>query len=63
MELYQKRVLDEKRALDEKITKLDAFINTETFHQIPLDERNVLQKQLAVMRQYSDVLRERIVLF
>jgi hypothetical protein len=64
MEAYQQRVIDEKRELDEKLTKLKAFITDgDRFFQVPELERERLVRQLQHMADYSSVLRERIVAF
>lgn len=53
MESYQERVLTEKRDLDEKLTKLGAYLKKH-----PDDE--LLQEQFGIMVQYSSVLQKRI---
>ena len=60
---HQQRVVDEKEALDDKLSKLNAFTETPLFSG--LDEANtmLLLKQLRVMEQYSEILAERIKLF
>ena len=60
---HQQRVVDEKRELDEKLTKLDAFGRTELFASLPADEQGRLNRQHSLMGQYSDVLAERIAAF
>lgn len=60
---HRQRVIDEKAALDEKILKLEAFTRTQTFAAISFVERNALQNQLGVMRQYSGILLGRISRF
>ena len=63
MEAFQTRVVEEKASLDEKIEKLDAFIGTERFCALPEAEQARMVRQLAVMREYSGVLGERIAAF
>ena len=63
MEDYQKRVVEEKKELDEKIQKLKDFMHpTDT---TKLDEVNygLLMVQLAAMESYTDALSRRIELF
>lgn len=55
--------LCEKAELDEKRTKLQAFRETETFKDLPLNERIRLVHQFDIMTEYSDVLGERIAAF
>jgi hypothetical protein len=60
---HQQRVVDEKRELDEKLTKLGAFGRTELFKTLPEDEQGRLNRQHSLMEQYSAVLGERIAAF
>jgi len=61
MQPYQERVVEERRELDEKISKLDKFIaGNEIFDALPPDEKYRLRDQLRVMMRYSSILGERI---
>lgn len=61
---YQQRVIDEKAALDEKITKLaDFIILSPVFKELPGADRGRLYRQHTAMRAYSGVLGERIEAF
>lgn len=60
---YQQRVVDEKRELDEKRTKLNAFVGTELYRTLDLAERECLQEQSRIMYQYSLILARRIARF
>ena len=60
---HQQRVVDEKRELDDKLTKLDTFGCTELFKSLPADEQGRLCRQHSLMEQYSAVLGERIAAF
>lgn len=60
---HQQRVVDEKIALDEKMAKLDAFGDTAIFTGLPQAERERLKRQAVAMREYSDILGERIAAF
>lgn len=60
MKSYQQRVIDEKAQLDERIIKLEAFLNTGTFKSLNFSEQFWLEKQFGVMADYSYVLGERI---
>lgn len=53
---YQERVIEEKRELDNKLTKLDAFIDTQTFTDLPTAEQVRLVCQASYMRRYSEAL-------
>lgn len=63
MQPHQQRVVDEKTSLDEKIQKLAAFIDTDTFDGLPDDEQDRLERQMVVMNEYSEILGERIAAF
>ena len=60
---HQQRVVDEKRDLDEKIEKLNAFFRTSTFHGLDGAEQGRLSRQAGIMMQYSSMLAERIAAF
>lgn len=62
---HQQRVVTEKSELDEKITKLYAFVGSPTFKQIVPDtqEQDRLHRQLDVMHEYSSILGWRIAAF
>ena len=60
---HQQRVVDEKRDLDEKLAKLDAFGRTDVFAALPADEQGRLNLQHSLMEQYSAVLGARIDAF
>jgi hypothetical protein len=60
---YQQRVRDEKADLDEKLGKLEAFIGTMTYVELPVEERSRLYRQRRSMADYSEDLGERIAAF
>nr|WP_315173550.1 hypothetical protein [uncultured Flavobacterium sp.] len=57
---HEQRVVDERTELDEKITKLHAFFKTEIFNNLQEEDRNLLEEQVQLMMNYSDVLLKRI---
>jgi len=65
MEEWQKRVLNEKIELDEKIAKLEVFLGTYENEGVTLsnDEIVSLRLQLNFMAFYSDILGERVKRF
>jgi hypothetical protein len=64
MQPYQKRVVEEKEQLDEKIKKLQFFIvEGDIFPNLPTTEKRRLHDQLEIMRRLSMVLLERIEAF
>lgn len=60
---HQQRVVQEQEELDEKREKLTAFYSTPIFHGLPESEQTRLLRQGVVMRDYSDILGERIKTF
>lgn len=60
---HQQRVVLEKTDLEEKISKLAAFLPTPLYASLDPAERIRLTAQIYVMRQYSDILTERIKAF
>ena len=63
MKPHQERVVTEQKELAEKLEKLTAFTFTDTFSALPKDEQERLNRQHAIMEQYSNVLDERIAAF
>lgn len=64
MEAWQNRVIEEKTALDEKLVKLRAFIDTEGFFErVEAEDRTLLYNQVASMQSYSNTLEKRIERF
>lgn len=60
---YQERVDAELGALMDKLEKLQAFLETASFGALPEAEQRRLERQLALMGLYADVLVERIEAF
>jgi len=63
MQPHQQRVVTEKDELAEKLTKLNAFIGGSVFNGLPETERIRLARQGVVMKDYLDILNERIAAF
>ena len=57
---WQERVVEEKEQLAERLNKLNAFLGSEMALGLPFDERCLLVRQASVMKQYLDVLLDRI---
>lgn len=57
---YQQRVVEESKSIDERTNKLKLFLKTDTFKSLPVAEQKRLYKQLALMQDLGDVLRDRI---
>ncbi len=60
MEEYQKRVTEEKKELDQKIERLNLFVNTDHFSALKTLEREQLTRQRVIMELYQEVLWQRI---
>lgn len=60
---YQQRVVREKEELDVKLNNLDSFLVSEQFIFLDIEEKRRLLRQAAYMRDYSNVLKERIKAF
>jgi len=61
---HQQRVVDEKKELDEKATKLSDFIGTNPiFDSIDAAEQERLKEQCEIMWEYSEILGRRIDAF
>lgn len=57
---FQDRVIEEKRELDAKHSRLAVFIGGDIYPTLDEAERDLLVEQLDLMKQYSDVLGQRI---
>lgn len=60
MEDFKKRLIVEREELDDKLAKLEAFIGSPRFENLDERNRELLVSQCGAMRQYSDILNERI---
>ena len=54
------RTINEKSKLDIKISVLEVFINSTTFFNLELSDRELLKVQFDCMKIYSRILRLRI---
>lgn len=63
MEPYQERVIVERVELDDKLSRLRAFMTTESFRGLSQESRDRLVRQERVMTEYSAILKERIAAF
>ncbi|WP_339124777.1 hypothetical protein LDJ94_01305 [Fusobacterium nucleatum] len=60
MEAFIERMIIEKDELQDKVTKLENFINGEKFKELKGLEQVYLKEQLKFMKGYLSVLRQRI---
>lgn len=63
MEDWQKRVINEKEELDEKLSKLSEFLDSDEFYEMEGPEVRLLWNQVELMEKYSDILAARIYYF
>lgn len=54
------RMIGEKAQLDDRLTKLSAFIKTPGFKELTAKSQELLTAQAGAMGEYSDLLEERI---
>ncbi len=60
---WQQRVIDERKELDERISKLRAFVMGPDFGKVHVAEQGRLLQQEHIMRSLSAVLEQRIHAF
>lgn len=60
---WQQRVRDEKAELDERTTKLLAFMDTDPYGKLEMHDQLLLREQLRHMQWLSDILGQRIARF
>ena len=62
LEDFEERLLDEKYHLQDKVIKLDAFIDENPkFQELDRKDKELMAKQLAAMKLYHDFLNQRVV--
>ena len=63
--VYQQRVIDEKAEMDDRLTKLSAFIDAGkgAMQTVPAEEFVRMLVQSGIMKEYSEILGERIAAF
>lgn len=60
MDDFKQRLLDEKDQLEERLNKLDAFLESEKVKAIDDTQRALLKVQATAMNTYLQCLSERI---
>ena len=61
MSTFIERLRTEKQELDEKLTKLEDFLSTDTFTGLANVDKILLEKQFSVMSEYSRILNSRLM--
>ena len=59
---YTERVRQEALELNEKISRLEDFMHSDSYTEVDHVEAGLLMSQLRAMRGYASVLRERLEL-
>ncbi|KVN31814.1 hypothetical protein WJ63_06680 [Burkholderia pyrrocinia] len=57
---YQQRVIDEREQLAERLGRLERFVASPRFMELHRCDRFLLSAQLGAMKQYEQLLQERI---
>ena len=60
---HVQRVEFEKEELDDKLTKLKAFLVSNYYQGLSEEMKLLLEEQAEVMKKYSDILAKRLTLF
>jgi hypothetical protein len=61
MSTFIDRLRTEKQELDERLTKLEDFLATDTFTGLANIDKLLLEKQFSIMTEYSRVLNSRLM--
>lgn len=61
-ETFKDRLLKERAELEDKVTKLGSFLETENFKKIDEKQQELLEIQHGFMKSYLDILEQRISL-
>ena len=62
MDAFKVRLINEQFDLQEKISKLKPFIESENFNKIDDSQQKLLRDQLDAMERYNSILVERLSL-
>ncbi len=62
MEAFKVRLVNEQFDLQEKISKLKPFIESENFKNVDDSQQKLLKEQVEVMDRYNNILVERLSL-
>ena len=62
MDAFKVRLVNEQFDLQEKISKLKPFIESENFNKIDDSQQKLLMDQLDAMERYNNILVERLSL-
>jgi len=57
---HVQRVIGEKAQLDDRLSKLSAFLQTPAFKDLPAKSQKLMEAQAKTMAEYSEVLKQRL---
>lgn len=57
---HVQRVIGEKAQLDDRLSKLSAFLQTPAFKDLPAKSQKLMEAQAKSMGEYSEVLKQRL---
>ena len=60
MDAFKVRLINEQFELQEKINKLNGFINSESLGNIDIFQQNLLKEQIVAMESYNSILIKRL---
>ena len=60
MHAFKVRLINEQFELQEKINKLNGFINSESLGNIDIFQQNLLKEQIVAMESYNNILIKRL---
>ena len=60
MNNFSERLINEKRDLQEKLSKLNDFLNTQKFNELSQEQKNLLTIQSKAMDTYLHCLESRL---
>ena len=60
MDAFKVRLINEQFELQEKINKLNGFINSENLGNIDIFQQNLLKEQIVAMESYNNILIKRL---
>ena len=60
MDAFKVRLINEQFELQEKINKLNGFINSESLGNIDIFQQNLLKEQIVAMESYNNILIKRL---
>lgn len=63
MQPYQMRVKLEEVELNDKVTKLNVYTQSNAFRLLPMEDQQLLNQQKTVMFEYQGILLKRIERF